>query len=481
MIGLSIVRVLSASVVASLRVVFLRFVVSVAEVRLPVAGVVISASVLTVVAVGVALVISSVAILRGVVHGHLLDLVVVMLVMVGVGRANLLGVSVVVGTLGDDVVLTGESHSEVERLVLGILVVVGVVLVAVSVLRGHVVVSGILIVVRLVGVALVVLVSRRVVTFVMGTSGVRVLSADMAASVSIGNDGMGGFVVRGLVVDWGNNMSSNMSSLVVDGSSNVMRSLVMNSGVLVEVSQVSSLGMSRNVRCLVVDWGSDVVRGDLVMGGGDGGVVSRGTSMSTGNVMRLDLGVDGSLVLNMDGVLNVMHGGVGLNLVVSGGVRSLVVDWGSNVVNRGNLVMSRSDSVVNWSSNVMSGNGLVVSGGVLVEVSKMSSLVVGSCVRCLVVNRDGVVQNRRVQMVRILNINVVNGSSDVMRSLVMDGSGNVVRSFMMHRSGNVRGLVMDWGSDVMGLFVMDRGFMMDGSNVLGLVMDGCSLVVDSHR
>ena len=201
--GLRVVRVammLTSAVVASLRVVFLRFVmkrllvVSVAEIRFPVAGVVISASVLTVGVGGVALVISFVGILRCVMNGHLLDLVVVMLVMVGVGCTDLLGVSMVVSTLGDGIVVAGKSHSEVERLVLGVLVVVGVVLVAMSVLRGHVMVSGVLVVVRvgLVRVTLVVLVGGRVVSLVMGTSGVGVLSTDVTASVGC----VGGLVMN---------------------------------------------------------------------------------------------------------------------------------------------------------------------------------------------------------------------------------------------------------------------------------------------
>ena len=127
-------------------------------------------------------------------NGHLLDLVVVMLVMVGVGCTDLLGVSMVVSTLGDGIVVAGKSHSEVERLVLGVLVVVGVVLVAMSVLRGHVMVSGVLVMVRvgLVRVTLVVLVGGRVVSLVMGTSGVGVLSTDVTASMGC----VGGLVMN---------------------------------------------------------------------------------------------------------------------------------------------------------------------------------------------------------------------------------------------------------------------------------------------
>lgn len=85
-----------------------------------------------------------------VVNGHLLNLNLVgmVLVVVGIRSANLLGVSVVVNTLGDSIVLLRSSDSEVLGVVLLVIIVVGIVLVTVSVLRGHVVVSRVLIVIR---------------------------------------------------------------------------------------------------------------------------------------------------------------------------------------------------------------------------------------------------------------------------------------------------------------------------------------------
>lgn len=215
---------------------------SVAEVLTPLTSVVILTSV---VSVGASVLISEV-LLIAVMGGNCLVLVVVVIVVVGVGCADLLGMGVVVSTLGDDVVVTGKSHSEVKGLVLGILVVVGVVLVTVGVLRGHVVVGGVLIVVRvgLVWVTLVVLVSGGVVSLVMGTDDMAVLGTDVAASVtSIMADDVvrlslvGSLVVSNsgvmhwdLVVHWDNSgvvrgldmsnswVSNNMRSLVVDGS-----------------------------------------------------------------------------------------------------------------------------------------------------------------------------------------------------------------------------------------------------------------------
>lgn len=87
-------------------------------------------------------------------------------------------------------------------------------------------------------------------------------------------------------------------------------------------------------------------------------------------------------------------------------------------------------------------------------------------------------------MVRILHINVVDWGSDVLRGLVMDWGGNVVNgsSLVMDGSSDVmRCLVVHGSGNVVSGLVMDRGVMMHGSNVLGLVMDGCSLVMNSHR
>ena len=142
-------------------VVFLRFVVRLrvsVEVLLPAGGVVVLALVSALVVQSSSLVVTSrpvvvarvlVVVALGVVHGHSLNLVVLVLVVVAVRATDLLWVGVVVSSLGDNIVVFGPRHSEVHRLVLLVLVVVGVVLVAVGVLRGHVVVRGVLVVVRL--------------------------------------------------------------------------------------------------------------------------------------------------------------------------------------------------------------------------------------------------------------------------------------------------------------------------------------------
>ena len=76
-----------------------------------------------------------------------LGLVVVMLVVMLVRRSNLLRVSMVIGTLGNDVLFIGTGHSEVLLVCLLIIVMVSVVLVSMDVLRGHVVMAGVLVVV----------------------------------------------------------------------------------------------------------------------------------------------------------------------------------------------------------------------------------------------------------------------------------------------------------------------------------------------
>lgn len=378
----------------------------------------------------------------------------------------------VVRALGDDVVVTGESHSEVEGLVLGVLVVVGIVLVTVRVLRGHVMVSGVLIVVRvsLVGVALVVLVSSRVVSLVVGSGRAGVCLASVANRVgSVGRSVVGSNLVMNnghLVVD----NSLVVRGLVMDGDDNVS-SLVVHSRVLVEVSQVSSLGMSNYMRCLVVDGGSNVM-GCLVVDRGDSGVVSSCTVMSASNVRGFVMGNDGGLMLNMDGVLDVVHRGVSSGLVMSD-VRVLgVVRLGHFLVN--GLVMSSNRHVLDNGHRHV-GSLVVdwhfVNDGVLVEMSQMSGLMVdwgsdvmgrffvmdrsGNVVRSLMVHRSdclvmcwhGVMENRRVQMVRILMGN---------NSLVVDWRGNVVRCFMVGRGSNMmdllvmRYLVVDSGGNVVG-------------------------------
>merc|ERR1719469_1401792 len=65
-----------------------------------------------------------------------------------VRRVYLFRVSVIVRALLDDVVLVRPRHSEVERLVLVVLVVIGVILMSVDVLRGHVVTARVLVMMR---------------------------------------------------------------------------------------------------------------------------------------------------------------------------------------------------------------------------------------------------------------------------------------------------------------------------------------------
>ena len=101
----------------------------------------------------------------------------------------------VISSLSNDVMLLRASHSEVKRLVLLALVVVGVVLVAVNVFRGHVVVTGVLIVVRLVSVSLVVLVSCGVVTFVVDSLHMAVISTVGGCTFVVSS-------VGSLVMDW---------------------------------------------------------------------------------------------------------------------------------------------------------------------------------------------------------------------------------------------------------------------------------------
>ena len=76
-----------------------------------------------------------------------LGLVVVMLVVMLVRRTNLLRVSMVVGTLRNDVLFIGTGHGEVLLVCLLIIVMVSVVLVSMNVLRGHVMMAGVLVVV----------------------------------------------------------------------------------------------------------------------------------------------------------------------------------------------------------------------------------------------------------------------------------------------------------------------------------------------
>ncbi len=260
-----------------------------------------------------------------VVHSGLMNrLVVAVLVVVGVRGTNLLGVSVVVASLGNDVMLLRASDSEVERLVLLILVVVGVILVAVHVLRGHVMVARVLVVVRRVGVSLMVLVVGRVITFVM--------------SSLVGNLVVGcGCVVHSLCL-----MMDNSSLMVSDR-------LVLSQGCQMRRLVMDRLDLMMHRGCVMngsssVNWGG-VVHGSLVMdnlfvvdwGGVHGSLVMD-------NLFVVDWGgVHGGSVVNWSSMHGhgVVHGSLmvhSLNLVMNGGsmVHGSCMDWGS-VVHRSSM------------------------------------------------------------------------------------------------------------------------------------------------
>lgn len=78
-----------------------------------------------------------------------LGLVVVVLVVVRIGGTDLTWVSVVIGTLGDNIALFRPCHCEVQWAMLGILVVIGIVLMSMDVLRGHTMVFRVHVMVRL--------------------------------------------------------------------------------------------------------------------------------------------------------------------------------------------------------------------------------------------------------------------------------------------------------------------------------------------
>jgi len=92
-----------------------------------------------------------------------LGLVVVMIVVVRVGCADLAWVDMVIGAFGDDIGLLGSRHREVQRRVLLILIVVSVVFVTMDVLRSHVVMARVLVVMRL--VVLIVVMINGVLSF----------------------------------------------------------------------------------------------------------------------------------------------------------------------------------------------------------------------------------------------------------------------------------------------------------------------------
>ena len=76
-----------------------------------------------------------------------LSLVVVVLIVVRERWSNFTWMSMIVGTLGHDIMLLRSSHSEMKRAMLLILIVIGVIFMAMDILRSHVVMAWVLVVV----------------------------------------------------------------------------------------------------------------------------------------------------------------------------------------------------------------------------------------------------------------------------------------------------------------------------------------------
>ena len=143
-----------------------------------------------------------------VVHGHTLDFVVVVLVVVRVRSAHILRVGVVVRSLRNNILLLWSRHSEVPLQMLLALIVISVVFVAVRVLRGHMVVQWVHVMLRVNGiwVALVILVCLGIVTLIEDTLSLGVLTAFMASLVRLLTLIVSGFaLVASLshVMNWG--------------------------------------------------------------------------------------------------------------------------------------------------------------------------------------------------------------------------------------------------------------------------------------
>ena len=180
-----------------------------------------------------------------VMNGHLFDFIVAMVVMVWVRCANLFWMGVVVSSLCHNVVLFRSGDSEVKRLMLFILVMIGVIFMSMCVLRSHVVVCWVLIMVRvsLIWVTFVVQVGPWIVTFSNNVA-YDMLSAVMTTSVGVGDD---------LVMDWGSVMSNWRGMVYYSGFMMHNWSLVMHnwSGMM------NNWGFVMNYCGFVVDWGSN--------------------------------------------------------------------------------------------------------------------------------------------------------------------------------------------------------------------------------
>ena len=298
----------------------------------------------------------------------------------------------VVGALLDVIVLLGPGHGEVQGLVLTVLVVIGVVLVAVRVLRGHVMVGWVLVVVRadvMRGLVMlnvvnwdnsvgVVVHSVRVVDGMDGVRSVSVHSVlgmvDSVGIVHVVMDGVSHSVVRrvmmdndGLNVDWVLVMvlmSDHLMGLVMRRAYMVylsMVAIVMHSLVVHDWAVVSDCGvMSLSV---VHDWGVmslDVVSGLMVDGGGvvDLGVMYLSVVHWSGMMDDWSLVVHWSGVMSVvDAVMGVVHGVVGDLLVVSRSsmVLSSHVVWLISVCNMmsDSLLVMRIGNVMHWSVSML--------------------------------------------------------------------------------------------------------------------------------
>ena len=93
------------------------------------------------VAVVVAVMNAFILVVVGVVHGHTLNFIVVVLVVMRVRSAHILRVSVIVRSLRNDILLLWSRHSEVSLQMRLALIVISVIFVAVRILRGHMMVQ----------------------------------------------------------------------------------------------------------------------------------------------------------------------------------------------------------------------------------------------------------------------------------------------------------------------------------------------------
>ena len=349
-----------------------------------------------------------------------LSLIVVVLIVMGKRWTNLSWVSVVVGTLRDDIVLLWASHSEVKRLVVLIIVVVSVVLVTVHVFRGHVMVTGVLVVVR-----------RGVVA-----SLVRDLVVNWSSSV----------VHWGLVVDWSGMVDW---GLVVDWSSMVDWSLMLGKSLVVSWSNM--------MRSIMMDWSNSMMNwSDSVM--------NWSFMVNWCSVMNWDRVVNWSLMLGKVLVVLQWSSVVNWSFMVHGSsvMRSFMMDWSSVV---GGFVVHWC-RVMDWDSMVWSlvmyGSGSVMNGSFVVH---WSCLVVD---RHLMMRLDTVVGSLVVSLCAMVSLgvrHVVRLAFLVHRDLSMMHELHLVM-WVLH--------VMNWGVSL--LFVMANMRLFNMVRLWCLVVHGSSVV-----